>query len=159
MHIGGPKRIQQLDDAQEVLITHAADGTPIWTTAGQNRMTGDDKAHLSANLRAQQRQAHVMEQVKKVQAGAAGFLEAVVLGATPQSVLDAYNQGDVATFGQWMQSSGFSFKQDGLTSRAFHNGSEVATFTATVDHRLEQDVLAMLRLDEGISRIEQSSAT
>jgi hypothetical protein len=117
-------------------------------------MTGDNKAELSANLRARQRHADVVNQMKKVQAGAASFFEAVVLGAAPQAVLDAYTNGDTM-FATWLQGSGFTFKQDGLTSRAMHNGREVASFTAKVDARLEADVMAMLRMDESISRLEQ----
>ncbi len=158
MHIGGKKRTEAIDDARPVVVMQGANG-PVWIEAGSKKMTGDNKAELSANLRARQRHAEVVRQMKKVQEGAAGFFEAVVLGAAPQAVLDAYKEGDVGMFGRWMQGSGFTYKQDGLRSIALHNGTEVASFTARVDARLEADVLAMLRLDEGISRIEQAGAT
>lgn len=156
MHIGGDKRTQQLEDAKEVLVTKAADGTVIWTTAGQNRMTPGNKEELSANLKARQHHNRVVQEARKVQAGAAGFFETIVLGAAPQAVLDSY-AGDGALFAEWMVGAGFTFKQDGLTSRAFHHGVEMASFTAKVDPRLEAEVLLILKVDEGVSAIEQAA--
>ena len=156
MNIKGDKRTQQLADAREVLITHAADGTPIWTTAGQNRMTPSNKEELSANLKARQHHNRVFQEAQKVQLGAEGFWEAIILGAAPQSILDAYAAEDKVTVAKWVLQSGFTFKQDGLTSRVFHKGAEVASFVAKVDPRLEADVLMALKVGEGVAAVEQA---
>lgn len=157
MHIGGPKRTTRLDDAKEVLVTHAADGTPIWTTVGDKRMSADNKAELSDNLRKRALYNAAIGVMQKVQAGAAGFFESVVMNAAPPHVLDAYQQGDTAPLAEWLPHSGFTFKQDGLRSIVLHQGSVMADFTATVPAAVEQQVLALLRMDEGVSAIEQAA--
>ena len=148
------KRTQQLDDAREVLITHTATGQPIWTTAGQNRMTAADKEELSANLAAQRRGAAVQEATKRVLDAASKFLEHSIMELAPPPVMASYTgelADDGATFGDWLENSGFAFKQDGLRSVLLHGGKEVASFTAKVNPAIEDSVVQMLRFEHSLA--------
>lgn len=163
MNIGGKKRVRSLDDAKEVLITHRADGTPIWTTVGDNRMTGDNKAELSSNLAAARHQAEVVKTMRYVQESASAFFEAMILQVAPQAVLDDYaahsaGQSKGSLFLEWFEKSGFGYKQDGLKSVVTYKGRVLSEMTATVDPRLAQDVINMLAFDASLVRLEQAQA-
>lgn len=148
------KRTEQLDNSKEVLLSHTPDGQPIWTTAGSSKMSAGEKEELSANLAAHRRLAAIKQAAQEVKTAAATFLECVVMNTAPAPVVASYN-GDLddagATFKDWFLHSGFTFKQDELTSIVLHGGKEVARFDAKVDPLLRADVIQMLAFERSLA--------
>lgn len=155
-HLRIKNRVQSIDDGREELIAQGPNG-PIWTTAGERRMTGDDKSELSHNLKAHAHMAAVQQAVQQVFEASAIFAESTIRDL---AALHARNDdpdarrahlslnGELddngAAFLDWGKR--FSFRQEGLTGILLDKGSEVARFTAKIDGRLVPDVLAQIRL-------------
>lgn len=148
------KRVRQLDDAKEVVLG-GTKKSPVWTTAGELAMSGDDKGELSAKLRAHQRHILVHKAVDQVYQTAATFLEKCLLDMAPQNVADSYTgriDDSGALFNEWMSKSPFKFVLDGLTARFFYQGREIAKATAQVDAWIREDVINALKFDKTLGQ-------
>lgn len=145
------RRTRQLDDAQPVVLAGSGDNV-IHTTRGELAMSGDDKARLTHNLRAQQRATLVAQLVEKVHAQWATFLERTVAGVAPRVVLEAYvNHGDEApAWQEWLRRLNVRVVQDGLTLRVYINGTEQGSARAAVTPTFESEVLTMLKMEQGM---------
>lgn len=164
MHIKGKKRTARIDDEREVLLFQTPNG-PVWAEAGAHKLTGDEKSELSAKLKAKAREAEVLKAAQQVQTMAAAFVESTLLSVAPQQVLQSYlsgmsgSEGDGGTlFADWLDKSGFGFRQEGLRSVITYRGKVINEVTATVDPRLALDVIAALRTDAMVARIEEAGA-
>jgi hypothetical protein len=132
------KRTKQLADAREVVVSHAADGTPIWTYAGELSMQGSDNDKLRTSLAAQKRAARVHRAMKEVQAARMQFVEHVINHLADQS-LDVTPCVDFSTL---------TFKFDGFHTAACLHGKVIAEVDAKhVPHDIAADVLMELRKD------------
>ncbi len=120
------RRTRQVDDAREVLLG-GTPSHPIHTTTGQLALNGDDKAHLSHNLRARRDRALIAKLVERVQEQAGTFLEMHMRQLAPNNVLN-----DAVLFERWSVRNGYNFVQDGLVSVLTHKGRVIATMTADV---------------------------
>lgn len=143
------RRTQAIDDAREVKLGTTPEGEPIWTTAGENRMTGDDKAALSANLKSHHVEAIIQKNAEGWMQFAAQFIEQMILGLMPKSVYDDYRllrEGRGGRhFARWMEDEGFEFKRDGLTIIVLKRGKVLGKARGHVASSIAIDV--MRRLD------------
>lgn len=135
------KRTKQLADSKEVAL-----GDNVWTTAGEIAMQDGDKEQLSAALRAQRHASMISKVVAAIQEKAAAFVEQTLYGLMPAKVQDDYLNGDQHLALDWIRRFRWRFVQDGLTSRVFVSGKEVASMPAKVPPAIEGEVLAALRL-------------
>ena len=144
-NLGVVKRTKQIDDNREVIIQPHPNGD-IWTKAGDLDMSGDDKSHLSHNLRADKLRASIEKMVEEVENNAAAFINNTFLGIAPENVVDSFynlmvDEGDKGDlFAQWVNDSGWSFFQDGLTTVVKMKGKVVGEMTAKVDQRFAEEV-------------------
>lgn len=104
-------------------------------------MSPEDKAHLSQKLRYRKRESVIKEIVDAVQRNAAVFLEATFRQIAPAKVIESLDTGKPdGLFLDWMKSSGFAVRQDGLKTVILIKGQVINEMTAHVDLRFEGDV-------------------
>lgn len=147
------RRTVALDDAKEVALGKLPDGTDVWTTVGEQKMSGDDKLQLAHNLRGQRHAARVADAVEKAEVAMSAFVERVLTGVMPDRVLDSYQGAtpeERGLFNHWMKQAGFTFETNGLRVVVLFRGKVLAdAVPVRVPHDIETDVVRELKRRAG----------
>lgn len=138
------KRTKRIDNDREVLLFTQADGTPVWTTAGQLRLNGEELEEKRAKLKAARQLGKVQNVVGAIRSLVNAWLESVFEELAPAGVRD---QGEKA-MGEWIVAEGYSFHRDELTWIVKRQGDVVVELPVDIDNSIRDEVLFMLRMEE-----------
>ena len=136
------KRTQQLDDAKELLLFTTADGTPVWTTASNLKLTKADLEERAAKLKHAKQFGRIQNVVGSIRKLVNAWLETVMQELAPPGVDSEQAMGD------WIVNEGYSFHRDGLTWLVKRQGVVVIELPVELDESVREEVLFMLRMEE-----------
>jgi len=136
------KRTQQLDDAKELLLFTTADGTPVWTTASNLKLTKADLEERAAKLKHAKQFGRIQNVVGSIRKLVNAWLETAMQELAPPGVDSEQAMGD------WIVNEGYSFHRDGLTWLVKRQGVVVIELPVELDESVREEVLFMLRMEE-----------
>jgi len=136
------KRTEKLDSDKEVLLFTGADGQPVWTTAGQLKLTKADLEERAAKLKHARHFGKIQNIVGSVRKLVNAWLETVMQELAPPSITTEQQMAD------WIVNEGYSFHRDGLTWLVKRQGVIVIELPIELDDSVRQEVLFMLRMEE-----------
>lgn len=138
------KRTERLDNDRELLLFTQADGTPVWTTAGQLKLTRSDLEERVAKLKTARHFGKLQNVVGSIRSLVNAWLETVFEELAPESVREKGEQA----MGEWIVAEGYSFHRDGLTWIVKRQGTVVVELPIDIDASIREEVLFMMRMEE-----------
>lgn len=138
------KRTEKLDGDKELLLFTQADGTPVWTTHAQIKLTRAELEEKAAKLKTARHFGKLQNVVGAVRTLVNAWLETVFEELTPESVRE---KGEQAV-GEWIVAEGYSFHRDGLTWIVKRQGSVVVELPIDIDPSIREEVLFMMKMEE-----------
>lgn len=136
------KRTQQLDDAKELLLFQTADGQPVWTHAGEMRLTRADLEERAAKLKMARHFGRVQNVVGAIRKLVNAWLDSVFDELAPDGVKSEAQMAD------WIITEGYSFHRDGLTWVVKRQGVIVIELPVEIDDTIREEVIFMMRMEE-----------
>lgn len=138
------KRTEQLDGDKELLLFTQADGTPVWTTTGQLKLTKADLEERAAKLKHARHFGKIQNVVGAIRKLVNAWLETVMQELAPPAVATEQQMAD------WIINEGYSFHRDGLTWVVKRQGVIVIDLPITIDESVREEVLFMMRMEESV---------
>ena len=115
---------------------------PIHTTAGDMKMSEDEKVELGHNLTLQQRKNLVTKLAKGCLETAELFFEAQTYKYVPTGIIIQGND----KVAEWFQTNGFSFIQDKFTSIVKRRGQVIGRSDFPVKQEYQAEVLEAMEI-------------